>query len=203
MPQKSVKNQMLQVASEHFYRHGYDATSVKNVVEECQTTAPALYHHFGSKEGLALAYLESAADVQQQRWRPVFSKPSLPEIIDAWVKVIKSDIRKKEYFGCPIGNFSSQLDLAASQSPTHERLQQKIGTIFESWITAMSGRFQELQQLKELSLEVETTNLAIQLLNTYEGGLLVWRATHRKDVITTLCSQLVMISETALNPQSP
>ena len=89
---KSVKEDLLRVAGSHFYRYGYDATSVKEIVEECKTTAPALYHHYGSKEKLAVAYLEHAAHELTGRWKPVMSKATLPEIIEAWVQRIRSDI---------------------------------------------------------------------------------------------------------------
>ncbi len=40
-----------------FAQHGYEATSVRAIVEAAGVTKPTLYYHFGSKEGLAQALL--------------------------------------------------------------------------------------------------------------------------------------------------
>ncbi len=44
-------------AARLFAAHGYDATSVREVVEAAGVTKPTLYYHFGSKQGLAEALL--------------------------------------------------------------------------------------------------------------------------------------------------
>ena len=198
MPRKSVKEELLKVASRHFYHQGYTATSVKEIVEECGTTAPALYHHFGSKQALAVAYLEHCAREQAERWQPVFSKGALSEIIDAWIAVVRKDARKKDYFGCPIGNFSSQLDISKNSEADQIVLRKKLGEIMDSWITGMSRRFDQLRAESHLSDSIDTTDLAIQLLNVYEGGLLVWRTTRRSEVIDAVESQLKAVVRQAL-----
>ena len=45
------------VAARLFASQGYDATSVRTIVEAAGVTKPTLYYHFGSKEGLAQALL--------------------------------------------------------------------------------------------------------------------------------------------------
>ncbi len=45
------------VAARLFAAKGYDATSVREIVEAAGVTKPTLYYHFGSKQGLAEALL--------------------------------------------------------------------------------------------------------------------------------------------------
>lgn len=45
-------NQVLQAAAQAFARQGYDGMSMRQLAESCAVTAPALYHHFSSKEAL-------------------------------------------------------------------------------------------------------------------------------------------------------
>lgn len=45
------------VAARLFAARGFDATSVREIVEAAGVTKPTLYYHFGSKEGLAQALL--------------------------------------------------------------------------------------------------------------------------------------------------
>src|SRR3954453_4036425 len=50
-----VARHIARVAARLFAAHGYDATSVRTIVEAAGVTKPTLYYHFGSKEGLAQA----------------------------------------------------------------------------------------------------------------------------------------------------
>jgi AcrR family transcriptional regulator len=44
-------------ATRLFAERGYEATPIRLIIEEAQVAKPTLYHHFGSKEGLAHAVL--------------------------------------------------------------------------------------------------------------------------------------------------
>src|SRR4051794_21706076 len=48
---------LARVAAGLFARQGYEATSVRMIVEAAGVTKPTLYYYFGSKEGLAQALL--------------------------------------------------------------------------------------------------------------------------------------------------
>ncbi|MHC5543440.1 TetR/AcrR family transcriptional regulator [Singulisphaera rosea] len=54
-----VARHIARVAARLFATQGYDATSVRTIVEEAGVTKPTLYYHFGSKEGLAQALFRS------------------------------------------------------------------------------------------------------------------------------------------------
>lgn len=50
---------LIEIAREQFTAHGYAATATEEVVRLAGVTRGALYHHFGSKEGLFRAAVES------------------------------------------------------------------------------------------------------------------------------------------------
>src|SRR5215218_7442288 len=52
-----VARHIARVAARLFATQGYDATSVRAIVEAAGVTKPTLYYHYGSKEGLAQALL--------------------------------------------------------------------------------------------------------------------------------------------------
>jgi AcrR family transcriptional regulator len=56
-----TRNRLIRAGVQVFDRKGYDAASVREIVELAGVTKPALYYHFGSKEGLLLAILKDAA----------------------------------------------------------------------------------------------------------------------------------------------
>ncbi|MFO7693414.1 MAG: TetR/AcrR family transcriptional regulator [Vicinamibacterales bacterium] len=59
-PDDAVRTRLLNAAVRVFDRKGYSAASVREVAEMAGVTKPALYYHFGSKEGLLVAILEQA-----------------------------------------------------------------------------------------------------------------------------------------------
>ena len=56
-----TRDRLLRAAVGVFDEKGYAAASVREIVAQAGVTKPALYYHFGSKEGLLLAVLEHAA----------------------------------------------------------------------------------------------------------------------------------------------
>jgi AcrR family transcriptional regulator len=56
-----ARNRLLRAAVEVFDRKGYAAASVREIVEQAGLTKPALYYHFGSKEGVLVAILQESA----------------------------------------------------------------------------------------------------------------------------------------------
>jgi TetR/AcrR family transcriptional regulator len=56
-PSSEAAAHIARVAARLFAERGYDATSVREIVEAAGVTKPTLYYHFGSKQGLAEALL--------------------------------------------------------------------------------------------------------------------------------------------------
>jgi AcrR family transcriptional regulator len=66
------------VAAGLFATHGYEATSVRTIVEAAGVTKPTLYYYFGSKEGLAEALLTLPMATLGERMRAILDERSEP-----------------------------------------------------------------------------------------------------------------------------
>lgn len=55
------RERLLLAAVDVFDRKGYAAASVREIVERAGMTKPALYYHFGSKEGILVAILQEGS----------------------------------------------------------------------------------------------------------------------------------------------
>ncbi|EFC85777.1 TetR/AcrR family transcriptional regulator [Parafrankia sp. EUN1f] len=53
---------ILSAALAAFYEHGYHGTTVRDIAGRVGLTMPALYYHYGSKEGMLLALLDIGMD---------------------------------------------------------------------------------------------------------------------------------------------
>ncbi len=57
---------MLEAALELFASHGYSATTIEDIKLQSEVSVGVIYHHFGSKEGIAGAlYVQSLSDFQR------------------------------------------------------------------------------------------------------------------------------------------
>lgn len=68
-----TREHVLRAAAQLFAERGFDAVSVREIVQAAGVTKPALYYHFGSKEGLALAimrdFMQAADRVREEAFR--------------------------------------------------------------------------------------------------------------------------------------
>ena len=56
---RATRERLIETATALFAEHGYEGTSIEAVLQESGASRGALYHHFGSKEALFEAVLES------------------------------------------------------------------------------------------------------------------------------------------------
>jgi AcrR family transcriptional regulator len=61
-----ARERLLETAIGMFAQKGYAGTSVREIAEQAGVSKPVLYYYFKSKEGLFLAILEMAEDLQKQ-----------------------------------------------------------------------------------------------------------------------------------------
>lgn len=73
-----VAQHLARTAACLFARRGYDATSVREIVEASGVTKPTLYYHFGSKEGLAQALLNRPLEGLVERLEALAVLPGEP-----------------------------------------------------------------------------------------------------------------------------
>lgn len=70
-----VRTRLLNAAVKVFERKGYVGASVREVAELAGVTKPALYYHFGSKEGVLRAVLDQAGQQVSETARRALARP--------------------------------------------------------------------------------------------------------------------------------
>ena len=68
--QTDSREKLLEIASEMMWRGSYSSTSVDDICASCGIKKGSFYHHFESKEQLALEAIEEG----WQRWRASLDK---------------------------------------------------------------------------------------------------------------------------------
>lgn len=91
-----VARHIARMAARLFAERGYEATSVREIVEAAGVAKPTLYYYFGSKEGLAKALIADPVDDLVERLRrAVEEEPdplrSLERVLEAHFAFCRED----------------------------------------------------------------------------------------------------------------
>lgn len=159
---------MLTATSELFRRHGYNGTSLKQVIEAAGATFGSLYHFFpGGKEELGDTVIRTSGQAYQELFETIYDAADDPataiaEFFDGAALVLE----ETDYMdACPIGT------VALEVASTNERLRQATDDVFTSWTTAASTRLQQAGLGEGTADELATV-----LVASIEGGFMLSRA---------------------------
>jgi AcrR family transcriptional regulator len=103
-PGGDARDALLRAAATQFSATGYAGASVRAILTDAATTAPALYHHFSNKAGLYVAVAEAAYDDVHQRFRAAVETASDPlgrveAVLDAVCDLRRDHPHVARFFG--------------------------------------------------------------------------------------------------------
>ncbi|MDT2006611.1 TetR family transcriptional regulator [Rhodococcus opacus] len=119
------RDRLLAAADDLFFKEGIRAVGINRVLEEARTPIMTLYRNFGSKDGLAAAYLERRGErVREEVIGEVGRRASSPrEAILMTFDIVLEGLEKGDFRGCPFINATVEM-----ASPDHEvtKIAQRI-----------------------------------------------------------------------------
>ncbi|MFY9933548.1 MAG: TetR/AcrR family transcriptional regulator [Streptosporangiaceae bacterium] len=161
-----TRARIVEAAAKLIYEHGVAATTVEDVKAVAGVSSSQLYHYFADKEALVQAVIDRQADFlvgNQQRMGL-----DTPERLRAWRDLVVATAGRTEgKGGCPLGSLGSQVAETDEQARTH------VAVGFGRWSAAISDGLRALHEAGHLALGVDPDALAVTLLATLQGGLLL------------------------------
>ena len=106
----SVRDRILDTATDLFYREGVRAVGVDLIVERSGVAKTSLYRHFRTKDDLVVAMLERDDVGYWSHWDRVAveTKDDAEQELRAQVEWIALDIAEPKYRGCPFLNVATE-----------------------------------------------------------------------------------------------
>lgn len=188
------KEKILQAASELFYRNGYLATSVDDIIERSQVSKSNFYYHFKSKEDLGLAVLEQHQENFQAMLRDTLHngafapKERLQQLFDFLVEAQESRLEKG---GCPFGN------LIAEMTEHSERFRCRLSAMFGELASVYADLVAEGQERGEFRRDVSAGDLANLIVQTTQGMLLMTKCHKTVETFGRSAKALIRLIETS------
>jgi TetR/AcrR family transcriptional regulator, transcriptional repressor for nem operon len=166
-----TRERIVEAALELFFKQGYSATGVAEILKAANANSGSLYHFFPSKEDLLVAVLEK----YQSMLEPYVLKPAFARSRDPVARLfaILEGYRlllETTHFelGCPIGN------LALEVSNSQKKARRLIVANFKAWCDAVRGLITDSGD--QFPAGIDPAAFATYVLATMEGAVMLARA---------------------------
>src|SRR5271163_4881598 len=128
-PREFNETVALEAATDQFWQHGYEATSMRDLAASMGLSAPSLYNAFGDKQTLYARALERYLEcTTRERLRLLeTSLPPKKAIHQFFTDIIDNSINDPERKGCFLVN--SALEIAPHQSKLRAVIAEQFGEI--------------------------------------------------------------------------
>ncbi len=106
----TAKDRILSVATELFYRQGYNGTGIQQIIDEACVAKGTFYTHFKTKEDLGLAYMRQRSSDEATRVKNALTAISNP--YDKYIQlnqIMKHWMAKTNYRGCAFSNMAAEV----------------------------------------------------------------------------------------------
>lgn len=112
----SARDRIIETALRLFYRQGYLATGINQIIAESRVAKATFYAHFPSKEALCVAYLQARHKIWMQ-WlqESVEEHESGREKLFALFIFLENWMRDCEFRGCAFLNIASEIPVINSE----------------------------------------------------------------------------------------
>jgi AcrR family transcriptional regulator len=176
-----TRDRIVDASAELFRRQGYNATGIKQIVEEAKAPFGSIYHHFpGGKEQLGAEAIRLSGKLYEQLIPAVLDVAPDPVTgVRMFFAGAAQHLVETGYEdACPIAT------VALEVSSSSEMMREACADVFESWVSAGSARYQ-----------VENPRqLAIGFIAALEGAFVLaraWRSTEPLEVAGELVASQV------------
>jgi TetR/AcrR family transcriptional repressor of nem operon len=172
-PEKNTRQRLVEAALYLFWKNGYAATGIAEILAQASANAGSFYYFFKTKEELLLAVLDLyVATLQPIVVEPVASSVEDPiERIFGILGFYRQNLLKTGCtYGCPIGRLA--LEIPEEQLRVHRRLADN----FDGWTAAIAIFLN--QAAERLPRGIDRATLSKFVLTVMEGGVMQARA-HR------------------------
>jgi AcrR family transcriptional regulator len=161
-----TRTRIVEAAARLIYERGVAGTTLDDVKAAADVSGSQMYHYFPDKDELVQAVIAHQADViaDNQRQADLGSAEGLR----AWRDMVIAQVEGSEgKGGCPLGSLAGQL------AETDSRARALIAAGFGQWQAAIGDGLRRLHDAGNIPDGTDPDALAVTLLATLQGGLLL------------------------------
>ena len=179
-----TRQRIVAKAAEMFNQHGFEGSSLAELMKATGLEKGGIYRHFSSKETMAVAafdYAWKAAVEIRSRELDKFSNS-----VD-WLKQFISNFVERPTSvpgGCPL------LNTAIDSDDGNPVLRSRVRKALDGWRRRLVARIKAGITAKEIRRDVDAKKLAILIISTLEGALMICRLERDRVALRSVKSHL-------------
>jgi TetR/AcrR family transcriptional repressor of nem operon len=166
----SSREKILDVSLDLFYRNGYQATSVDEIIAQAKVSKSNFYYHFRSKEDLGLEVLNQRRSALMQSLDCMLGdcaecpRERLLRFVDHLVETQEAEMKNG---GCPFGN------LVAEMAGHSERFRCHLVDVFAGLTTRIASVVEDGQQHGTFREDICPNDVAALFVQATQGMMLM------------------------------
>jgi len=182
----SSRDKLVDSAQRLLRENGYQATGIKDILDDSKVSRSNLYYHFTTKRSLAEAVIAVWHENLQRVFKDALGREaSYRQQVDSFVQVF-IDIQTSDPFAvCPFGRLALEL---GDKEPV---LRKLINTVFSEFQIEVTKLIEKGIEAGEFKPDTNPNTLANALLVAIEGGIVLSRAQGSVEAMTTACRYIL------------
>jgi len=181
-----TRARIVEAAANLIHERGVATTTLEDVKVAADVSGSQMYHYFPDKNELVQAVIDYQADTIVNQQRHALSSANG---VEAWRDMVITGAKLAEAKGgCPLGSLVGQL---AESDPEARAL---IAAGFDQWAAAIADGLRSLHAEGRLPDGIDPDDLAVTLLATLEGGLLLSQVQQRSRPFETAINTLLALA---------
>jgi TetR/AcrR family transcriptional regulator, transcriptional repressor for nem operon len=166
---EETRERIVARAAEVFNVYGYAGSAMSDIMRVTGLEKGGIYRHFESKEQLALAAFDYAAGQVRQRMHTTLAhKVHAADVLIGFLELFRGYAQQPPLVGgCPV------LNTAVESDDTHPVLRERARAVVAEWRATIQTTVQTGIARGELRPEVDAEQLALLLIATMEGAVML------------------------------
>lgn len=187
---EQTRQRIIAAAAPIFNRHGYEGSSLADLMAATGLKKGGIYRHFSSKDELAAAAFDYAWEAARRaRMRHVDSQAGGIEHLKQWIASFVN-CRSPLPGGCPI------LNTAVDADDGNPLLRSRVNKALRSWLGRLQLTVQRAVEQGETRPGVDPRTIAIIIVASLEGALMMSRLERSDEALRRVQAHLNRYLET-------
>jgi TetR/AcrR family transcriptional repressor of nem operon len=165
---EATREALLEAAFAEMYMNGFRSASLETILAAAGMTKGALYHHFGSKQGLGYAVVEERVKpLVRERYLDTFRAVADPiEGLKRMGARMQKELEKEGILlmGCPVNN------LVTEMSGVDEGFRRRLAEILEEWKATIADGLRRGQASGLVRSDADPEAVATFYVASYQGA---------------------------------
>ena len=163
---EATRNLIVETAFQQFYKNGFKATSVNEIMKATGLSKGAFYHNFKNKDELGVMVVKAELNsmIYDAMISPLYAEGKAKAILkNTFLNKLKAFTSDEKLMGCPVNNLINEI----GGSPN--LLNEALKGLIDTWLEALIIIIEKGHKDGSIKTETNPQQAAIYLVSSFEG----------------------------------